>query len=82
MFRLHAPQLLNELSSRLRTINNFEESLSHADGDINVRYSGEGGKSCFKKVNIENARHISMCFQSSAVACLSSQKATETISAP
>lgn len=44
--------------------------------------AGEGGKSCFKKVNMENARGISMCFQSAMVACLGTQKATETTSAP
>lgn len=67
MFRLDAPQLLNELSDRLPTINNFDQSLSHAYGNINVRYSGEGGKSGFTKVNIENAPDISMCFQSTVV---------------
>lgn len=67
MVHLDAPQLLNELSGRLLTINNFEQSLSHAYGNINVRYSGEGGKSCLNRVNIENARDISMCFQSTVV---------------
>lgn len=44
--------------------------------------AGEGGKSCFKKVNMENARGVSMCFQSAMVAWLSTQTATETTSAP
>lgn len=44
--------------------------------------AGEGGKSRFKKVNMENARGVSMCFQSAVVTWLGTQTATETTSAP